>query len=598
MTSLLRALFSYPLLTRELTERAARRRTYAGRVAYGLVLYALFLFALRRVIGQAAGDASGLSVLGVGRDLFQQLIELQCWGVFLFQPALMAGVITYEKERESLSLLVLTGMSPTKMLVEKTLAGLLPMATLLLLALPLGAITMAYGGVSPQLLAAGACVVLSTWLLAGAFALLCSAWCRTTVGAMLSAYLGGALMILAPAIAYSLGIRYVLWSADVQGLEIPDWVWSLWPPTAFSRVLAAQESAASVLTSDATAMWTRLFSATWEYCSPILGSAGVCWLLARLVLMRRAFAPVRAKRARALAGSTVRWFRSFWPAHGDLPQDDPVAWRESGRGLLGRRGRFLYLTMVLGALTLALSVFLLGIYPRTAGPLRLHHLAVVLGGAAVLVLVVRSVGAVLSEHSNQTLDILLTTPLGAAEILREKVRALGRYWTLFALLLGIVFALQGWSEFEYLRSTRLWTSIGQYWICAGLVLLVYPPLIIWVSLLFALWMRAQVKAILAALCVFAVWFIAPMVTLHFTMPGWREQTAGLWLSLLSPLGILDANEHDNLARFFVEVVQNGRWRTDIGEPWAPVLYNFLGYALLTAAVRWLCLRNADRWLRK
>ncbi len=598
MTSLLRSLFSYPLLARELTERAARRRTYAGRVAYGVVLYAMFLYALHRVIGIAAGDPSGLSVLGVGRDLFSDLVVLQCSGVFIFQPALMAGVITYEKERDSLSLLLLTGMSPTKMLVEKTLAGLLPMATLLLLALPLGAITMAYGGVSPQLLAAGSCVVLSAWLQAGAFALLCSAWCRTTVGAMLCSYLVGAVVFLTPAVAYSLGVRYVLWGADVHGFEIPSWIWAHWPPEAFSRILSEQEGAASVLASDSTALWPRLFSTTWEHCSPLIGSAGVCWLLARLVLMRRAFAPARTRRVKKIAHSTVKWFRSFRPAHVDLPKDDPVAWRESGRGVLGRRGRFAYLVVVLGVLTLAMSFFLLGIYPRTEGPQRLHHFAVVIGSAAVLVLVVRSVGAMLSERSNQTLDILLTTPLGAVEILREKVRALWRYWVLFALLLGIVFALQGWSEYQYLRSNMMWRSLGQYWLCAGLVLLVYPPLIIWVSLLFALRLRAQAKAIIATLCIFALWFIAPLATLHFTMPSWRDQPTGLWLSLLSPLGILDANEHNNLAQFFVEVLKSGRTVISIGRPLSPVLYNFAIYTLLTLGVRALCLRKAELWLRK
>lgn len=598
MTSLLRSLFFYPLLARELTERAARRRTYAGRVAYGVVLYTLFLFALHRVIGNAAGDPSGLSVLGVGRDLFSDLVVLQCLGVFIFQPALMAGVITYEKERESLSLLLLTGMSPAKLLVEKLLAGLLPMATLLLLALPLGAITMAYGGVSPQLLAAGSCVVLSAWLQTGAFALLCSAWCRTTVGAMLCSYLVGAMVFLAPAIAYSLGVRYVLWGANVHGFEIPSWLWAHWPPEAFSRILAEQESAASVLAGNSDALWSRLFSTTWEHCSPLIGSAGICWLLARLVLMRRAFAPSRERKAKAVIHSAKRWFRSLRPAHVDLPKDDPVAWRESGRGVLGRRGRFAYLTVMLGAISLAMSVFLLGIYPRTEGPQRLHHFAVVLGAAAVLVLVVRSVGAMLSERSNQTLDILLTTPLGAAEILREKARALGRYWVLFALVLGVVFALQGWSEYQYLRSNMMWRTLGQYWLCAGLVLLVYPPLIIWVSLLFALRLRAQAKAIIATLCVFAVWFIAPLVTLHFTMPDWRDQPTGLWLSLLSPLGILDANEHDNLSRFFVEYVKSGRSVISIGKPLAPILYNFSAYALLALGVRALCLRKAEQWLRK
>ena len=163
----LRALFSYPLLARELTERAARKRTYAVRVGYGLVLYTIFILAVQRLVAQAAGDPTGLGGLGglggfgFGRELLHTLVDLQCWGVLLMQPALMAGGITYEKERDSLSLLILTGMRPWKIVMEKYLAGLLPMATLLLLALPLGAITMGYGGVSPQLVVSGAGVIVA-----------------------------------------------------------------------------------------------------------------------------------------------------------------------------------------------------------------------------------------------------------------------------------------------------------------------------------------------------------------------------------------------------------------------------------------------------
>ena len=538
--------------------------------------------------------------------MFRQLVEFQCWGIFLFQPALMAGVLTYEKERESFSLLLLTGMSPMKILFEKYLAGLFPMATLLLLALPLGAISMGYGGVSPQLIASAACVVLSAWLQVGAFSLLCSAWCRTTVGAMLTAYLGAGLAFLAPAIGYSLAVRYVLWGADLRGLEVPDWLWSHWPPEVFARVLAFQETVASAGEPDPSALWARLLVETARLCAPAIISAVVCLLLARVFMVRRALAggtherrPARTTRTAVRAPAKfTRWLHSLWPKHTNLPQDDPIAWRESGRSLLGRRGRFFQLTLMAAGLTLALSLFLLGMYPRTAGPERLHHLAILLGVTMVLALTVRSIGALLSEHANQTLDILLTTPLGAKEIIREKVRALNRYWLLLALPLGIVFALEGWSEYQYVRPETMWRDLGHYWICDALVLLVYPPLIIWVSLLLALWLRVRTRAIVGALMVFALWFIAPLTILSLSWPTWRSTQMGLWLSLLSPLGILDANEGGRLAHFSRNPQRHGRWILSWDEPWVPIVYNFVVYALLLIAARWICLRMAEPWLHR
>jgi ABC-type transport system involved in multi-copper enzyme maturation permease subunit len=604
----LRAIFSYPLLARELTERAARKRTYAVRACYGLVLYTLFVIAVQRLVAQAASDPTGMGGLGFGRELFGTLIGLQCWGVLFLQPALMAGVITYEKERDSLSLLLLTGMRPGKIILEKYLAGLLPMATLLLLALPLGAITMGYGGVSPQLLAAGGGVVLATWLMAGAFALLCSAWCRTTIGAMLASYTGGALVMLAPAIFYSLTFRYVLWGADLSGFTPPEAVWALWPPEIFSRVLAWQEGSEALTAGGAG--WGALLAETWQQCRPMLGTAVVCLLLAMLVLGRRALLPVVAHAAPGTAGLALRyprlfaagrrlmaWWHRYWPAPPALPGDDPIAWRESGRSGLGGRGQFLYSSFMLAGITVTLSFALLSLYPRTAGPERLHYFGAILGAIAVLVLIVRSAGSLLNEHTNQTLDILLTTPLSAAETLREKVHALTRYRVLFAVLLGIVFTLQGWSENEYVREKQ-WQQLGQYWLCAGIAVVVYPGLIVWTSTFFALWLRARTKAILAALCLFAVWFVAPMAALNFAMPDWREHRNGLWLSLLSPLGILDANKNSKLPWFSVEVIKSRYTSTGIGQPWVPVAANFGGYLLITYVVRGLTLRLADRWLRR
>jgi len=618
----LRSIFSHPLLARELTERAARKRTYAGRVVYGLVLYVIFLVALRRLVGSAETDPTGFGVLGLGRQLFRQLIEFQCWGVLLFQPALMAGVLTYEKERDSFSLLLLTGMSPTKMLIEKYLAGLFPMATLLLLALPLGAITMGYGGVSPQLLASGAIVVLAAWLQVGAFSLLCSAWCRTTAGAMVAAYLGGALAYLAPAVGYSLAVRYVLWGADLRGLDVPEWLWSLWPPEAFARVMAFQEGEASMMRvvayfeatgeTVAATLWTRLLAGAGHRCTPILISAGVCLLLARVFVLRRAFTVAadgrrravrtrnaergtRKERSRVLTSSAARWLHALWPKHADLPQDDPVAWRESGRSVLGRRGRFYYLTVLAGGLVLALSLFLLGLYPRTAGPERLYHLAVLLAGAGVVILTVQSTGALLAEHSNQTLQLLLTTPLGAPEILRQKARALRRYWVLFGVMLAIVFAFVGWSEYQYVAVDRKWIALRRYWICDALALVVYPPMIVWTSLLLALSLRARARAIMAALTIFAIWIIGLQVILSLVLGGWQDTEPHIWLSLLSPLGIVEANGQ------FDEVSDSYHGNPSmlyLSRPWKFIACNFIGYALVLFAVRWLCLRMAERWLRR
>jgi hypothetical protein len=598
----LSTLFRYPLLNRELTQRASRPRTYFVRVLYGLVLYGLFLVALHKVLtkGTDSLSLSGLNSFGIGNELLHRLVDLLCWSLLLIQPALTAGVLTQEKERNHFSLLILTRLGPTKVLLEKYLSGLLPMATLLCLAMPLTAITMGYGGVSPQLLASAAMVVLGTWLVVGAWALFCSAWCRTTLGAILMAYLCGAALLLAPSLGYSLLKRDVLFGSDLTGVDVPAWLWATWPPEVFARVVDFQRS------SFGDAMWTldarsALVTEAARRSAPLL-VAGLCFLLlSRWVLLRRAM-PARG----SAPGGLMLLLQHAWakasprlrPSKVDLPAYDPVAWRESGRSVLGRRGRFLYFGALLSLGTLALSIYVLSLFPPISGPERLTKLTLFIGTTAILVLVARSVNSLLDERTNQTLDIMATTPMGLREVLKQKARAISRYWLLFGVMLGIVFALQGWSEFEYRRPSHYWQPIAQYWATAALALIVYPPMIIWLSLFCAVWWRKRTRAMFITLGILAAWSALPLLILQVISADWRDDKNLLWWSLLSPVGILDANHHDHLQHFSQTASSYRGARLLYGAPWVPVTVNYLSYAALALIFRGLCLRVSDRLLRK
>jgi hypothetical protein len=218
--------------------------------------------------------------------------------------------------------------------------------------------------------------------------------------------------------------------------------------------------------------------------------------------------------------------------------------------------------------------------------------------AAVFVLVSTSVSSLLNERVNGTLDILFTTPVGIDQLLREKAQAVRRYWILFAAMLAIVFGAQAWSEYEYVRSGSTWRTLAQQWSTGLLALAVYPPLLIWTSFLCAAWWGKRARAILAVLGLTGLLCLGPIFALNAWDPKWREYPKLLWLSLLSPLGILDANAHDRLPWFAQSAFTSGRIVQVQGAPWVPVAVNFVCYALLAALIRWICLRGADRMLRK
>ena len=161
-----------PLFVKELTEASSRRRTYIVRAVYAGLLFLLAVLFARDVLFPA-GDA--FAVLGEGGRLFLTVMFIQFGGVYLFLPAITSGAITAEKERNTLGLLLLTKLTPTKIVVEKYLGRVFPMLCLALLSLPLLAVAYGLGGLAGGLLFEGFVRLVATILMIGAVGIACSA---------------------------------------------------------------------------------------------------------------------------------------------------------------------------------------------------------------------------------------------------------------------------------------------------------------------------------------------------------------------------------------------------------------------------------------
>lgn len=205
--------FGLPLLEKELVEQSARKRTYVIRTLYAVLLFLsaglMFYDTLARFRG-----GNPFQVLGQGREMFDILIALQFAGVYLFMPAITCGVLTQEKERDSLALLFLTRLGPWTILFEKLLSRLVPMGTFLLLSLPLLVFAYSLGGISATRLWGGVWTLTVTTVQIGCLSLACSAYFRTTVGAFIGTYLLGLAMMFGPA------LTYVIFSLLVSG-DVP-----------------------------------------------------------------------------------------------------------------------------------------------------------------------------------------------------------------------------------------------------------------------------------------------------------------------------------------------------------------------------------------
>src|SRR6516164_7222737 len=175
-----------PLLAKELNEQAAQKRTYLIRFVYAAILFTagcgLFY---GDFLHEGAGSPGGL---GQGRGMFEQLVRLQFWSIYLLLPAVCCGCLTIEKERNSLGLLLITSLSPGQIVLQKLLGRVVPMLTFVLLSFPLMAVAYSFGGITQDYLWAGVVLLTLACFQAAALSVLCSAWFPTTVEAFAANY--------------------------------------------------------------------------------------------------------------------------------------------------------------------------------------------------------------------------------------------------------------------------------------------------------------------------------------------------------------------------------------------------------------------------
>jgi len=573
MIAVLRSLFSFPLLAKELTERAARPRTYWMRIAAALLLYGGFWFYNDDVFKRGSGTS--IHVLGSGEEMFISTLIFLMVCIYAFVPAMLCGVVTQEKERDSLVLLLLTRMRPWQIVVQKYFGGLIPAMTILFLALPLIAVAFAYGGLTTEQVYIAVPILILAILQIGAIALWASCTARTTVSAFLISYFVGAAVLALPA-----GIVEIDKELDLDAIESSSrgYFYAHVPPCVLIDAMEA------VRPFKTPGIWTA---------SALIAATTLTFLAAAMIqLPRRAFSQPRHWLRRFFA-TIDRWAHrinrwignvTFGGGRNELPTDRPIVWREKRSRALARPE---YLVRLLMAVMI--PVVLLGVaFVNGHGDQdELSGAAGILAGLATLVICTTAANGIVNERVNQTFEVLLTTPMTAASILRQKVEALRPLLIVLAVpilaVCGIELILE-WDRYPTWRPRR-----DPEWLYPAVVLLtlgIYLPMFTWVSVWMGLWCKTRIRAIVTALVVIVFWGVAPIIAVEELMEGEFSRGWRRYLLPLSPATIPILNENANISYIDSDV------------PLAPVILNFLLYAGILYAVRGHCLSKADWYLRR
>lgn len=588
-----RGKLALPLFVKELTEASARRRTYVIRTLYAGALFVLAILFARDVLFPT-GEA--FAVLGRGGELFATVMMIQFGGVYLFLPALTAASVTAEKERNTLGLLLLTKLSPTKIVLEKFLSRVFPMVCLTALSLPLLGVAYSLGGLEFQLLFEGVVRLFATILMIGAIGVACSAWCRTTAGAFLTTYaILGALFPGPLLLAESLGLNpnsgiirefgralaaVHLLPIDEPGASIGLFFGPL-PVLLWLDNMNRQAGgfgAAFLMRSP----WLVLWQST-----PLLVPTVVSLVAARTVLVRRAEVKPKRYLARSFA-ALDRKFRELndryakgievIKSRGSLPEYSPVAWRETTKTTLGS---FRYLVRLLLLVeTPVLFVALAGAdsYNGYSSGL-LGMIAAMLWLGSGLLVAAKASGLFAAERAKQTIDVLLTTPLPNRRIVREKLAGVWRLIFVASVPLMTAFGMIGYMRHAV---TGVFTGSGAVYVAAAAsVTVTHLALTAYLSLLIGLRVTTQSRAVLTSVTVLTALCLAGPITQLVTEAGQPYHETNHLLSLYSPATVVGE---------LMDV------RLDAGDLFAIFLGNTAIYGGLALLLRWACYHYAREWL--
>lgn len=547
-----------PLLWRQLALEASHGRTFWVRPLFGVVVACCLLLA-SGLAGTRLLSGQGLES-GSGRALFDALMLAGFAAVYLGLPALIAPAVAAEEERGTLDLLRIAGIGPLALIGQLAGARLVMAGTVALAAAPLAALAYACGGVSDQRLLAAGLVLAVAGMQVAACAAAVGARRLPSTRAALAAYRDVVLhLLLVLPIGCGLISLLLMWS-PLQLYGLP-WNW-------YHALVGGGNPWLSVVGGLVPA------------------ALGIAWhlRLARRRMRRRSIElPPTQSFLMNRWRSGPRWQREVrrWRVQhnldrGELPQDDPLAWRSrlyapvfGSRLKLSRLRAFGCLLPIVALVVLLNTVTVLGGRRGGERMIGVQIMADVILALALVASAYAAATALPRERANGSLGVLATTPLsgrevaeglgaGAGELLR---RALPAYLVLLLFCALVECRMDAWPALLGAAAAALGLCGTARW--GGLLLGARSgqPL------------AAGSLALFACLGVLVVPWLAGQAALAC---GWEELAEHL--RVLSPFFLADA----------VHGIE--------AEPGTPVLFAAICWLAAWAGLRWFCRLRMDRWM--
>lgn len=388
-----------------------------------------------------------------GRALYTAVMGTLLALVLLAAPAATAGAICLDKARGALAQVLATDLSDSEIVVGKLAARLLPVLSLLLVALPVVAVLLLLGGIDPQALLGAMMIAVGLAALGCSLALVFSVWGTKTHEVLLATYATIGLWLLAIPIGKVLGYRGRGWWGNSDVLEATNPFFLAFRPYLYPGTENVTGGALFLL-------------ATLAVSAALISLATVC--MRRVALMGPRV--TRAGRRLDLARLT-RPLLDLLP--GPSLDGNPVLWREWHRS---RPSRWSFgVGLIYWSLSSAFIGLLLWNWSRTG---RFDEMFAAwtsgwVGSIGLLLLSIVAPTSLTEERVRGSLDVLMATPLSTRQIV------LGKWWGAArrAILLSVppvlliaCAGLSGGSAVSWVPLALLWYAMAAAIVSLGLAL--------------------------------------------------------------------------------------------------------------------------------
>jgi ABC-2 type transport system permease protein len=189
----MRNLLLNPVMNKEFKLRFRSFKSFLGLAFY---LLALSILIVGFIYLQTQNSPMQLFRPDQSREMFMLLAFIQLGLILFITPGLTAGVISGEREKQTLNILLTTNQSSTSIIMGKLISSISFLLLMIIASLPIYSIVFLFGGISPGQVLLILVFYIFTILVFGSIGIFFSTIVRRTIIAMVSTY-GVALFLIA-----------------------------------------------------------------------------------------------------------------------------------------------------------------------------------------------------------------------------------------------------------------------------------------------------------------------------------------------------------------------------------------------------------------